>query len=143
LTPTLVESLCKTLSIGVDVHTACLREGIARATYYDWRRRGIGTDELEPEEPFASFTEAVDRAMANAEARFLAHITKASENDWRAAAWVLERRNREVYGTGQRLEISGPDGQPIKTQVAHRILTTADAEEIRRKILFGDDEESR
>jgi hypothetical protein len=143
LTEELMVSLCKTLSIGVDVNTACLREGISRATYYVWRQRGLGGEGHEPEEPYAQFVEAVDKAIANAEARMLANVVKAADSDWRAAAWFLERRNREVYGSTQKVELSGTDGGAIKTQTTHRVLTPGDADEIRRKILFGENEEDR
>lgn len=38
--------------------------------------------------------------------------------DWKAAAWMLERRFRDEYGTQRNIEISGAGGGPIEVEVA-------------------------
>lgn len=39
---------------------------------------------------------------------------KVTQPDWRAAAFVLERRHPERWTRHQKTELSGPDGQPIQ-----------------------------
>jgi hypothetical protein len=45
-------------------------------------------------------------------------VHTSRENDWRAAAWRLERRDPRKWGRRDYSELSGPNGQPIKTQTS-------------------------
>lgn len=63
----------------------------------------------------ATFRNAVEKAEADAEARFVGQIVKAAhDGTWTAAAWWLERRRRADYGKQERVEVSGPDGGPVR-----------------------------
>jgi len=44
-------------------------------------------------------------------------IYKAGREDWRAAAWWLERRFPARWGRRRRAEVSGPSGDPIQHEV--------------------------
>lgn len=129
LTEALQEEICKTLSCGIDVETACLREGISRSTYYGWRKRGEAG-----EEPFASFLEATDAAMAEVEKEVTHLIVRAAKVQWQAGAWWLRFRKS---GGKQQVELTGPGGAPLAMQQ----LTREQADEIRRKIIFGEGDE--
>ena len=85
---------------------------------------------------------SVDEALAQAEARDLLTIDKAAQGydvevvkekwengvlverkvertrkfDWAAAAWRLERKFQTRWGRKERLEHSGPEGGPIRTE---------------------------
>lgn len=122
------ESICKTLGAGVDVETAALREGINRATVYNWLKWG-----REGTEPYASFVEATDMALANVETQVTYQILKASKQSWQAAAWWVKWQ--KTRGS-QRIELTGKDGAPLSSGQ----LTPEAAELIRQKILFGDRE---
>ena len=64
---------------------------ISHETFYNW------LDDL-------TFRDAVEKAEADAEARFVGQIVKAAhDGTWTAAAWWLERRRREHYGKQERL----------------------------------------
>lgn len=41
-------------------------------------------------------------------------VEEGEEYDWRADAWLLERRNPQEYGRATRLELTGKDGGPIE-----------------------------
>ena len=77
----LVEALCH----GLSVSAACGIVGIERTTFYNWKKE-------HPE-----FREAIDGARPILESNMLARITQASHDDWRAAAWILERRYPEDF----------------------------------------------
>jgi hypothetical protein len=69
--------------------------GIHRATLYRWLERGG----KQRSGPLRDFADAVTKAQGESETRLLTLITKsASAGEWRAAAWLLERRNPELYG---------------------------------------------
>jgi hypothetical protein len=126
LTPEVTEAVCRTLMAGVDIETACRREGISDGSYYGWRRRGIAG-----EEPYASFLEATDRAMANVEVAVTSYILRDAKQDWKAGAWWL--RFRKTQGK-QVVELTGKDGAPITVGQ----LSPDAADEIRQKILYGE-----
>ena len=104
LTPELQERLVTYLRAGnyLDVAIKCAG-GIHRDTFYEWMRIGRETGE----EPFASFVQAVDRAMADSEARDVALIAKAASDPklWTAAAWRLERRFPDRWGRRERVDL--------------------------------------
>jgi hypothetical protein len=125
LTPQLQEAICKTLQAGVDVETACLREGVSRDAYFSWRRRG-----RDGEQPFADFLAATDKALADVETGVTYQILKASKTHWQAGAWWVKWR---ATRGAQRIEISGKDGAPISGALTHEAV-----DQIRKKILYGD-----
>jgi hypothetical protein len=128
LTPEVQANVCKTLAAGVDVETACRREGIGARTYYDWLEKGrAGT------EPYASFVAATDQAMAEVETAVTYQILKATKQSWQAGAWWV--KFRRTNGS-QRIELTGKDGAALTTGT----LTPEGAELIRQKILYGDRE---
>ena len=55
-------------------------------------------DHDEAQEPYKTFAQAVRTAMADAESTAVANIHNAGSKDWRAAAFLLERRNPEEWG---------------------------------------------
>ncbi len=57
------------------------------------------------------FAKGVRKAQKVGKMRLLRKIGKAK--NWRAAAWMLERRWGEEFGRRERVEHSGPEGQPI------------------------------
>lgn len=86
-TPEVQTRLCQLLHAGNTHEVAAEACGIDVSTFYTWRRE-------KPE-----FAEAVQRAEAEAEAVLVARISKAAANgSWRAASWLLERRNPEKWG---------------------------------------------
>lgn len=129
LNPEVQENICKTLQAGVDVETACRREGIGARTYYDWLRRG-----RDGEEPYASFVMATDKAMAEVEAAITYQIIKASKQHWQAGAWWVKFRHTRG---AQRIELTGADGAPL-----NHALSDQAVDQIRRRILYGDQSET-
>ena len=88
-----VSELCKYLATGVTVKTATAAVGISESTYHLWLRKGH-----EGIEPYATFTAKIRETFPKTEAVLARRIINASEKDWRAAAWMLERRNRADWG---------------------------------------------
>lgn len=68
--------------------------GIHRVTLYRWMKRG----ERQSRGIYRDFYDAVMRAEAESELRHLMLISKAAPTDWRASAWLLERRWPNRYG---------------------------------------------
>jgi hypothetical protein len=90
---------CDLVACGWSRARAARACGITATTVYRWMKRG----EAEPEGPFGEFCTALKRADAAAEAGWLQPVTAAAERgDWKAAAWLLERRHPQKWGRGRR-----------------------------------------
>jgi hypothetical protein len=65
------------------------------------------------------FVERIREAEGRAVIGWLAKIEKAAtDGNWQAAAWKLERRYPENYGR-QRLELTGKDGDELVIKVVY------------------------
>jgi transposase len=118
LTPEMQGRVIDAIRAGNYLDTAAAYAGIHRSTLHDWLKRGRSKN---PEEPFASFVEAVEEAMGKAETRFVALIAEAAQTTWTAAAWWLERRYPDRWGRRERIEHTGKDGDPIEYVVSKRV----------------------
>ena len=68
--------------------------GIHPTTLHRWLRAGRN----QKRGRYRKFCTAVERAQAEAESRDVALIAKAATEDWKAAAWRLERKAPRRYG---------------------------------------------
>jgi hypothetical protein len=98
LTPAIQKKICDGLRNGLYADSAAILGGICEDTYYEWIKRGEAGDE-----PYASFSEAVKEATAEAEQNALADVKmgRTGKDDpphWTSAAWFLERRFPSKYG---------------------------------------------
>jgi hypothetical protein len=113
LTPERQTLLLSAIERGLPLREAASLAGISYDTFNRWRNQGEAVN-APPE--FRHFCESLQRAQAIAVDALLTRIQSASQSgDWRAAAWILERRHAETWGRQQRLEHTGPNGTPIAT----------------------------
>lgn len=108
LTPSREAALLNAIEEGMPLKQAAMLAGISYDTLNRWRTRG--NSEFAPDE-FRKFCKALERAEAVAMQVNLARVRAAGEKDWRAAAWILERRHPEEFGT-QRDERAKADSTP-------------------------------
>jgi len=115
LTPELQAEMIVLLKAGNFVETTCGTVGIDKSTYYDWMKKGKNSNH--PKNKYRKFQEAVEQAMAWSEARNVALITKLSEENWRAAAWMLSRKHPDKWGKKKYedfdLDIKELDENPV------------------------------
>ena len=137
LAPVVCENICKFVALGVSQESAAAQEGVARDTFYRWLRRGRAAlqdalerarkdvpDNREPadsavwkyvqavDRPFVELAVGIETALGRSEAGYTLKIAKASDTDWRAAAWWLERRRPQHYGNRAELSIEREDRAP-------------------------------
>jgi hypothetical protein len=98
-----VTALLKAIESGLTIDAACRLVGIHRSTWYEWREQ--------PE-----LQSAISQAMAKAEAALLATIKTAGQTDWRAAAWILERRWPDTWLKRQEVQAAGQIEVVVKRQ---------------------------
>jgi hypothetical protein len=89
-----IAELVAVVETSVSIESACAMVGIHRSTWYEWRER----PEIEAR---------LDRALAIAESRLLDSIREAGRDDWRASAWILERRYPETWSKRSEVQAAG------------------------------------
>jgi hypothetical protein len=106
LTPRIQEIICATIAAGNYFSVAAAAAGISESTLQKWRRRG-----RRGEEPYAALNAAIEAADRDCEIALVAKVKAAADDDWRAAAMMLERkypenwsREREKAAFGHRYD---------------------------------------
>lgn len=107
---------------GASRDLAALRARIGVRTVYRWlalgKKAAKSKSKKEREGEYSQFWQEVQGVEAEAELSALAMINNAARRaknpDWRAAAWVLERRRPKKYLPPQRVAVGGDkDAGPI------------------------------
>jgi transposase-like protein len=123
LTPALQTAIVQAVTVGQSVVEAAALAGIAKSTVLQWLQRGEGRSRRGTQARYVDFVDAVSRARAVDEARRIARINQAAQGgvvvhektttftdgrtvvertlappEWRADAFVLERRYAERWG---------------------------------------------
>ena len=84
------KAIVKSVSNGNWIPTASKAAGLDTRTVQKWIQIGKGEHPTKPPvEPFVTFAEDIQKAMAEAEEGLVAEVKKSDE--WRAKAWLLER----------------------------------------------------
>lgn len=101
-TPERVAAIIQALRAGNTRRAAVSFGEIDHATFYRWM------------EDDATFRDAVEKAEADAEVRFVAQVAQAaSSGTWSAAAWWLERRRGQDWRRHESLEVTGNPNAPV------------------------------
>lgn len=146
------ERVIEFVRAGNYVETAAAAAGISKDTFYAWLRRGArerrrlkkaNTRPNKTEQPYLAFSDAIQKATGEAEARDVMLIAKAATTQWQAAAWRLERKFPQRWARTERHHISGPDGKPVQSDSKVSLgLTPQTAETIRAELLgIGKDDD--
>lgn len=130
LTPERQEKILTAIRAGNFACVAARSAGIEERTFYRWLERG----EQETTGIYCQFRQAVKDAEAHAEIRGVARIAKASETQWQAAAWHLERKHYQRWGRKDTMRIGGdPDGVPVQVDDPYSRVTGRIAELAERR----------
>lgn len=93
-TPETVDKILNAIAVGAPYVHACGYAGISQDTFERWRAQ------------HTEFAEAIKNAEGRAVVGWLAKIEKAaSEGNWQAVAWKLERRYHEHFGRKDKVQI--------------------------------------
>ena len=104
--------ICQAIQLGAEYAMAAQFGGVDYSTMRRWIVAGD-----RGRAPYRAFREAVKDAEARAVVGWLAKIEKAaSDGEWTAAAWKLERRYPHVYGRRVQ-EVTGADGAPLTVRL--------------------------
>ena len=118
------QSILTAIRAGNYVETAVAFAGISKSTFYAWLKAGARSKSG----PYHEFSDAVKRALAEAEVNDVELIAKAATRNWQAAAWRLERKFPKRWGRGER-----PPEEPLPNAESERApnLDRLSVEELR------------
>jgi hypothetical protein len=142
LNPEVVRGICDALELSVPVELAAAAHGVSGRTLRDWMAKGE-----QGIEPYAEFHAAVTRARARAACNLTARALTGGPGAAQAA-WLLERRFREYYGT--HLMVGGVPDLPIQIEHEKRAAKAVRSNPVARRkvheaiaIAFGTASSSR
>ena len=93
LTPRIQEIICDAIAAGNYQKVAARAAGISEETLKKWRARGRrGIEPL-----YVAFEEAIEKANRDCEMTLVAKVMAATDEDWRAAMTMLERKYPERW----------------------------------------------
>lgn len=118
LTNDVVATIVQALERGVTYEVAALAAGIDKSTLHDWRRKGAADLEAGKATPFAHLVDELTRATAEAEVGLVRVIRSHAMMDWKAAAWLLERRAPERWARPDSKADSEVDDRAKPREVA-------------------------
>lgn len=99
LTPAIQDAICALVNAGAPLPHAARACGVPWPTVKDWLKKGRAG-----KQPYADFVAAWQQAKARWVAGAVMRVTKASDKNWKAAAWLLERRVK-AFRPPQRHEV--------------------------------------
>ena len=111
-TPETVAKIIEAIKMGATYELAAGYAGIHYDTFNEWMKHK------------AEFSEQIKSAEGVGAMIWLAKIERAaSDGNWQAAAWKLERRYPHAYGRNvTQMEVTGKDGGPIEVNDARALL---------------------
>lgn len=105
LNPTRQDALLKAIEQGMPLKQAAAVAGISYDTLNHWQNRG--ENENAPIE-YRQFCQLLQRSHAVAMQVHLSSICEAAKRDWKAAAWMLEKRFPTDFARPQQIEHMKP-----------------------------------
>ena len=149
LTVEIIDAITGFIYAGAYIETACAAAGLPKSLYYEWlklgakRKKATDDDKKLIDPLYEQFTDAIKKAVVDAELKDLIRVDKAAERTWQAAAWKLERKYPSRWSRTQRLqhegEIAKPDAVPEPASATReqliRILRDPKARDAAEKVL--------
>lgn len=113
----IVKKIFECVKKGQPIDTACHLCGVTHRTFVNWRTWGEqhyleGKDDI-----YVQFYVMLQRGTANFISDNIAIISEAAKKDWKAAAWLLERRCPEWFALKQEVK-ANVEGVTIKNDLS-------------------------
>ncbi len=118
------ERILIALAKGATYRLACSYAGISYTTFRVYMNKGEALIDLyeeqidaHPDKGYLDFYLKVKEVEALAALKWLEKIDKASEVQWQAAAWKLERRHPEEFGRYEKEKTDTTEDEMIKRAI--------------------------
>jgi hypothetical protein len=100
------QDICAAIENGATLRASAEAAGIAYETMNEWMK------DARPR--YVKFSDSVRRANARARTELIKQVKQHGRKDWRALAWILERRFKDEYGANVDVTTAG---QAVKIQI--------------------------
>ncbi len=119
LTDERINNICQLVAAGNNLETSAAANGVSRSAFFSWLARGRAEQDRLAANPrakiraseklYVELVERVELSRAEADARLVLLIAKAAQDPktWKAAAWLLERRDPARWGRTNRENAQG------------------------------------
>ncbi len=121
------DELINLIVLGLPINKAVAMVNIAESTFYNWMSRGmVERDRLatipdakpKPEEKiYLEFLESLTRAREAIAKKVAVISSAASQGDWKASAWWLERQVPEDFGRIDKQEVLSHSVSEVRVTV--------------------------
>ena len=112
-----VNRFAEYIRVGCSIKGACGGFGISESYYYKIMRQAEKDIEENIDSPEVNFFHIIKNAEADFESTNLNIIKSHAVDDWKAAAWLLERRRQKEYVVRQDIQFSTPEKITINMDV--------------------------
>ena len=123
--PEIKDKILLALRGGNYIETAAAFSGVHKDTLYEWLKLGAA----EEAGPYRDFSDGVEEALATGEMMDVQRVGNAAKDDWRAAAWRLERRHPKRWGRKEHIELTKPKIEDLSDEELLALLNAANAAE--------------
>lgn len=108
LTEAMIEELCALKGTGLTNRAVCDGVGISERVLYDWISQGEDDEAAGRDTMHVHFLQSYKKAMTAHKLKRIKQIqAAATEGNWQAAAWELERCYPDEYGKRVKADITG------------------------------------
>ena len=90
------------IKMGMTMTDSARAAGVNPRTLFSWMEKAKAG-----QEGYDEVNEILENARAIGQAVLVQRVIKASEHDWKAAGWILERRHRDIWGKPVDVNMSG------------------------------------
>lgn len=125
-TPELAAKILQLVETGCFASVAAQAVGLSPATFHRWVQRG----KAQRRGQFRDFCDGLTRARAKARGRMVTIVSLAAEQDWRAAAYYLERTDPKRWGRRDKLAVDGQLRHKVERQRVKPDLSVLSDEEL-------------
>lgn len=130
LTDDLTDKIVKHIEEAAFFETACVLEGVPASTGKEWLLRGRkairdGKAHLKSEAPFARFSAAIHKALADFEKKLTAGILVHGKRDWKALAWVARAKFPQHFGSQAQTVVVDTEERQLEDGTVEETTTIA------------------
>jgi transposase len=107
LNNSLMKRFLEVYAQGFSIKTCCESVDIEEKTFYNWKER-------KNEKEYSTFFQSLSKLDVSIQSKLLEKISTAQ--DWRAQAWILERRFPNSWSKQEKVDITS-NNEKIESQV--------------------------